>query len=145
VLTQALGQLGVDAEIKRTESHDLQGKLDLRASGSLGLKVLAKAKLDGGFEGSLAKGEDVEMQPVGRTPGDVSWVARVLNASERRLVVEDFHYLSEANQRAFSFLLKALGEYGVYVIVVGIWPQDHLLTYYNGDLDGRVEDITLYW
>jgi hypothetical protein len=24
-------------------------------------------------------------------------------------------------------------------------PQDHLLTYYNGDLDGRVEDIRLQW
>jgi hypothetical protein len=33
----------------------------------------------------------------------------------------------------------------VNVIVVGIWPQDHLLTYYNGDLDGRVDDIRLEW
>jgi len=31
------------------------------------------------------------------------------------------------------------------VIVVGVWPEDHLLTYYNGDLDGRVEDIRLSW
>ena len=42
-------------------------------------------------------------------------------------------------------MLKALGDYGVYVIVVGIWPEDHLLTYYNGDLDGRVEDVRLVW
>jgi hypothetical protein len=42
-------------------------------------------------------------------------------------------------------MLKALGDYGVYVIVVGIWPDDHLLTYYNGDLDGRVEDVRLVW
>jgi hypothetical protein len=26
-----------------------------------------------------------------------------------------------------------------------VWPEDHLLTYYNGDLDGRVEDIRLVW
>jgi len=44
-----------------------------------------------------------------------------------------------------AFLLKALGEYGLYVIVIGVWPRDHLLTYYNGDLDGRVEDIHLQW
>jgi hypothetical protein len=42
-------------------------------------------------------------------------------------------------------MLKALGDYGVYVIVVGVWPDDHLLTYYNGDLDGRVEDLRLEW
>ena len=38
-----------------------------------------------------------------------------------------------------------MGEYGLYVIVVGVWPKDHLLTYYNGDLEGRVEDIHLKW
>lgn len=42
-------------------------------------------------------------------------------------------------------MLKALGDYGVYVLVVGVWPDDHLLTYYNGDLDGRVEDLRLEW
>jgi hypothetical protein len=36
-----------------------------------------------------------------------------------------------------------MGEYGLFVIVVGVWPKDHLLTYYNGDLEGRVEDIHL--
>jgi len=62
-----------------------------------------------------------------------------------RLVVEDFHYLSEAAQNSWAYMLKALGEYGVYSIMVGIWPKDHLLTYYNGDLDGRVEDLHLSW
>jgi len=56
-----------------------------------------------------------------------------------------FHYVSESRRQELAFILKALGDYGVGVIVVGIWPQDHLLTYYNGDLDGRVEDIRLEW
>ncbi len=30
-------------------------------------------------------------------------------------------------------------------ILVGVWPEDHVLTYYNGDLDGRVEDLFLEW
>jgi hypothetical protein len=42
-------------------------------------------------------------------------------------------------------LIKSLGDYGVFVIVVGVWPSDHLLSYYNGDLEGRVEDIHLTW
>jgi hypothetical protein len=44
-----------------------------------------------------------------------------------------------------AFLMKAMGEYGLFVVVVGVWPKDHLLTYYNGDLEGRVEDIHLKW
>jgi hypothetical protein len=31
--------------------------------------------------------------------------------SGKRLVLEDFHYLSEAAQKDLAFLLKAMGEY----------------------------------
>ena len=53
--------------------------------------------------------------------------------------------MTEDSRKAFAFILKALGDYGVNAIVVGVWPDDHLLTYYNGDLDGRVEDMRLVW
>lgn len=42
-------------------------------------------------------------------------------------------------------MIKSLGDYGVFVIIVGVWPSDHLLSYYNGDLEGRVEDVHLMW
>ena len=60
-------------------------------------------------------------------------------------MLEDFHYLGDEQRTRIAFMLKALGDYGVYVMVVGVWPDDHLLTYYNGDLDGRVEDLRLEW
>jgi hypothetical protein len=142
---EALGQLDIRAEIKRVGTSQFEGQLDVAASGELGNFLVGKATLDMGAGGKAGKGNEVETEPIGQTPADLSWVSRVLKASEKRLVIEDFHYVSEANRRAFSFMLKALGDYGVYVIVVGIWPEDHLLTYYNGDLDGRVEDIRLVW
>lgn len=142
---EALGQLDIRAEIKRVGTAQLEGSLDISGSGELGNILIGKAKLEIDAGGRTSKGNEVETEPIGQTPGDLSWVARVLEASTRRLVIEDFHYLSEASRRAFAFMLKALGDYGVYAIVVGIWPEDHLLTYYNGDLDGRVEDIRLVW
>ncbi len=145
ILQSALGQLGVRSELRRTDGNELQGTLDLSASGSLGVKFLGKVAVEGSGSATAAKIGEVESEPVGQTPADLSWVSRILAASELHLVVEDFHYLSEAHQRSFAYMMKALGEYGVYVLVVGIWPQDHLLTYYNGDLDGRVEDIHLAW
>jgi hypothetical protein len=146
ILAMGLGQLGISAELKRTESNDLEGHLDLSVKGGVGAKILAKLGAEVGVGGSVSKATETESQPVGRTPGDLSWVARVLVASEMRLVVEDFHYLSETQQAAFAYMLKALGEYGVHPIIVGIWPQDHhLLVYYNGDLEGRVEDLHLHW
>jgi len=61
------------------------------------------------------------------------------------LVLEDFHYLDESDQKAFAFFLKAMDGYELFAILVGVWPQDHLLTYYNGELDGRVQDFRLEW
>ena len=82
---------------------------------------------------------------MGQAAADLLWVVRTIVASGKRLVLEDFHYLDEKTQQEFAFLLKAMGEYGMFVVVVGVWPRDHLLTYYNGDLDGRIEDIHLTW
>lgn len=145
IFQEALGALDVRAEIKRTGRGKLEGELDFSGGGELGNLLLGKVKLDAGISGGASGERETETRPIGKTPGDLSWVARTLRASGKRLVIEDFHYVSEDNRKNFAFLLKALGDYGVNVIVVGVWPEDHLLTYYNGDLDGRVEDIRLLW
>lgn len=141
---QALGLLGIHAELTTTKTNTLQGSLDLSGNVELG-KILAKARGEVSAGGELERATARELKPVGQTSAELSWVARILEASERRLVLEDFHYLSEEQRTRFAFMLKALGDYGVYVLVVGVWPDDHLLTYYNGDLDGRVEDLRLEW
>jgi hypothetical protein len=145
VFREALGILGVRAEIKRIGVATYQGELDFSAGGELGNLVFGKAKVDASAAVSGGGEREIETKPIGTSPADLSWVARTFEASRRRLVIEDFHYVTEENRKDFAFALKALGDYGVSVIVVGIWPEDHLLTYYNGDLDGRVEDVRLSW
>lgn len=145
VLREALGQLDVRVELKRTGTTQIEGQLDLSASGQLGNVLVGKVQAEAQAAGGASKEQAVDQEPVGATMADLSWVARILRASEKRLVLEDFHYVSEENRKTFAFILKALGDYGVYVILVGIWPEDHLLTYYNGNLDGRVEDLRLVW
>jgi hypothetical protein len=145
ILTEALGQLGVRAELHKTQANEVQGTLDLSAAGELGLNFLAKFRAELEAEVSAKKSSQTESVPVGQAPANLYWVARIISASGKRLVIEDFHYIAEEHQRRFSYMLKAIGEYNVYPVVVGIWPQDHLLTYYNGDLEGRVEDIRLRW
>ena len=145
VFREALGQLDIHAELRRVGRTQLEGHLDLSASGELGNVLIGKATVDAAAAGTAGREREVESAPIGKTPADLSWVARVLLTSGKREVVEDFHYVTEEHRKSFAFMLKALGDYGVYVIVVGVWPEDHLLTYYNGDLDGRVEDIRLVW
>lgn len=145
LFSEALGQLGIRAEIKRTAGNDLEGSLDFSGSGSVGAKIIAKLGITAKAGTKATRKNTTETQLVGQTPADLPWVAKIVEASGKRLVVEDFHYVSESMRQQFAFMLKALGEYGVRPVVVGIWPQDHLLPYYNGDLDGRVEDIRLEW
>jgi hypothetical protein len=142
---EALGALDVRAEIRRTGRAQTEGTLDFSGGGELGNVLLGKLKLEGTAAATTGRERETETEPIGKTPADLSWVARTIDASGKKLVIEDFHYVTEDNRKAFAFMLKALGDYGINVIVVGVWPEDHLLTYYNGDLDGRVEDIRLVW
>jgi hypothetical protein len=114
---QALGVLGVHAELSVTKTNTLQGTLDLSGNIELG-KLLAKGTAEVSAGGELERVTERELQPVGQTAADLSWVARILQASGRHLVLEDFHYLSDDERTRFAFMLKALGDYGVYVIVV---------------------------
>lgn len=144
LLREALGRLGVAATLRMSETRDIEGTLDFKGAVELG-KILAKAKAEGSVGATVSSSTTTATEPIGQTAADLLWVARTIIASGKRLVLEDFHYLDERTQREFAFLLKAMGEYGMFVLVVGVWPRDHLLTYYNGDLDGRIDDIHLTW
>lgn len=145
IFTELLGRLGVKAELKQTTKSELQGTLDLSGSGEIGPKLLSRFKVAAKAGAQGAMSTEKEVASIGQTAADLGWVAAVLAESGSRVVIEDFHYLQEASRKDFAFLLKALGEYGVFPVIVGVWPQDHLLTYYNGDLSGRIEDIHLSW
>jgi len=123
----------------------MEGGVDLSAAGDIGFKLVAKASLKSKISSKFRRSSKRELEPIGRGEGDLAWVARILRESKKRLVIEDFHYVDEENRRQFAFLFKALGDYGVHPVVIGVWPQEHLLTYYNGDLAQRIEDIHLLW
>jgi hypothetical protein len=145
IFTDALGELGVRAEIRHTSGSDFEGTLDFRGSGSIGLHFLGKVGLDAKAGGRRGRSRSIESQPIGQAPANLQWVARTILASQKRLVIEDCHYLHHDCLQDLAFIMKALGGYGLHILVAGIWPQDHLLTFYNGDLVGRVEDIHLTW
>lgn len=145
VFKDALGKLGIRAELKQTSQNNLEGSLEVTASAEFSASFLAKLGFDTKAAGKKASGKQTETQAIGHTPADIAWISEIFKESGRRIVLEDFHYLTESARKSFAYVMKALGEYGVFVLIVGVWPQDHLLSYYNGDLDGRVEDIHLSW
>lgn len=53
--------------------------------------------------------------------------------------------MSTNDRREFAFDLKALWDYGVYVVIIGVWSETNLLLHLNPDLTGRVTEIPIDW
>jgi DNA-binding Lrp family transcriptional regulator len=75
----------------------------------------------------------------------VDVVINAIKRSRRRLVVEDFHYLVEPERKKLAYALKAFWDARVFVVIVGIWAEQNLITVYNNDLSGRIEEIDITW
>jgi hypothetical protein len=91
----ALSQLGIKLVLDDTQSGKISGHVKAEASIGEGLiaKVLgATATAKAGIEGE--HGTATRLEPVGRDVSDLRFVADLIKASDRRLVIEDFHYLS---------------------------------------------------
>jgi len=83
--------------------------------------------------------------PPGRDINDLRFIADIIRESGRRLVIEDFHYLARDERSSFAFDLKAFWDWGVMIVIIGIWSEDNLLLTLNTDLTGRVEELTVEW
>ncbi|MBI4093257.1 MAG: hypothetical protein HY420_05020 [Candidatus Kerfeldbacteria bacterium] len=139
----ALEKAGVPVVAKTTrtvtEGDHIDGTLETKA-GVPGL-VGVKGNASGGLESTKSASEEIE-EP---GEGPLSILAAYLRDNSKRLILEDFHYLPDEVRKSIAFGLKALYEEKAYVVVIGIWSEQNLLNYYNGDLTGRIEEINLTW
>ena len=92
-----------------------------------------------------ATDEGTKYAPVGHDLDDLRFIANLLKASNRRLVIEDFHYLSEKDRRACAFDVKTLWDCGCLVVIVGIWNEKNLFLNLNPELSGRVREVPIEW
>lgn len=141
IYVDALSQLEIGVTVR--ESKQGVFKATVSATGSFGLKLLAKFGMAASAGYDHSNGE--ETKPVGHDVSDLRFVAEILKASGRRLVIEDFHYMSTDDRRGFAFDLKALWDYGVFVVIIGVWSETNLLLHLNPDLTGRVTEMGIDW
>ncbi|MDD5760428.1 MAG: hypothetical protein PHI06_15285, partial [Desulfobulbaceae bacterium] len=104
---------------------------------------LAKVGITSSMSRDTAKA--IEQSAVGHDINDLRFIANIIKSSDRRLVIEDFHYMSPDERRDFAFDLKALWDYGVFVMIIGVWSETNLLLHLNPDLTGRVTEIPIDW
>ena len=144
IYKEARRQLGLaDVSQEKTKTV-VGGKIGLDVSGEAGIPLLAKGKIQGQVDGTVAREAETTTSPV---PDGLSVVALAgeIRSAGKRIILEDFHYLPEEERRRLAFDLKAFWDHGVFFIIVGVWAEQNLLTVYNNDLSGRVEEIDVQW
>jgi hypothetical protein len=111
IYVDALSQLDISLQVK--ESHQGVFKASVTANGSVGSALLAKIGISASLDNDTTTSNETKI--VGHDSNDLRFVADALRASGRRLVIEDFHYMSTADRSGFAFDLKALWDYGVFI------------------------------
>lgn len=141
IYVDALSQLDIAIQIKESQQREFRARI--AAKSETGAAILAKV----GITGELGADRTTlgESRVVGHDIDDLHFIADIIRASGRRLVIEDFHYMSTEDRRGFAFDLKALWDYGVFVVIIGVWSETNLLLHLNPDLSGRVTEISIEW
>lgn len=137
---------GTGAKVPSTTGRKSTTEVGGSVEGSGGIELPFIAKL--GAKGEARGSKAVETMQVDEFVGSkvsIDTVITAIRASRRTLVIEDFHYLAEDERRKLAFALKALWDSKTFVIIVGIWAEQNRLTFYNGDLSGRVEEVDVRW
>lgn len=141
IYRDALSQLGIRLVVESKDGDKLTGRIE--ASVEAGVGLLAKVGIRSTVEASTEQG--ATYKPVGRDLDDLRFIADLLVASGRRLVIEDFHYLSQEARRACAFDIKTLWDYKCFVVIVGVWNDRNLFLNLNPDLSGRVHELPIEW
>jgi len=141
IYTNALASLGIKLVFEESKTSKIQGSIE--ATGELGASIIAKLKVKA--QSLFSQDSNTKSKPVGKDISDLSHIAEILIASEKRLIIEDFHYIKESERKSFAFDLKSLWDYRCYVVIVGVWSQSGYLTTLNPDLLSRINELSIVW
>jgi hypothetical protein len=137
-------QLGVKDQTGSKSTNGLSGTATAEAKGGMHVPLLAKAEAGGAVEGTVSRVTEETFAHV-TDEGSLVALADDIKRSGKRVIIEDFHYLSEEERNRLAFELKAFWDRSVFFIIIGVWAEQNLLTVYNNDLNGRVEEIDVRW
>lgn len=136
-----LGELGIAIILESSSKSSIGTSVEV--SGEVGHSIISKIASKFGLNSTSEQSD--KFQIFGKGENDLKFICEVIKASDRRVVIEDFHYMSVDERKAFSFDMKAMWDYETYLTVVGVWSQSNMLIYLNPDLAGRIEEISIYW
>ena len=119
-------------------------KATAEAKGGASVPFLARAEAGGSLEVDTSRSGERSYTHV-TDEGSLVALAEEIRKSQKRVIIEDFHYLSEVERHRLAFDLKAFWDLSIFFIIIGVWAEQNLLIVYNNDLNGRVEEVDVRW
>src|SRR6266540_522221 len=145
IYDEILRRLGVSRTIDNEVAKGREFSVTGGGSGGINIPFIGKGEAKAEGQAGTSHEAKTTTAPIGNDSSNLAFVASEITKSGLRIVIEDFHYIPEGAKRTFAVDLKALFEYGVSMVIIGAWEEQHVLVAYNGDLAGRVDEINLRW
>jgi hypothetical protein len=138
-----LRKSGVSMRVSYSEGTGDVSKVKSKASIQGAVALVLKGKVEVGLDKESnskveEKYEEIEFNL--ELPDDVAdLITRV--GQKKVIILENFHYLPEDLQRAFSFDLRTFQDLKVRFVILGIWKEANRLAQFNGELQDRIVEV----
>ncbi|WP_156369484.1 hypothetical protein [Duganella sp. Leaf126] len=138
-----LRKSGVSLKISYTEGTGDVSKVKSKASIQGAVALIMKAKVEIGLDKESNSKTDEKYDEIQfnlELPDDVADIVNRLG-QKKVIILENFHYLPEDLQRAFSFDLRTFQDLKVRFVILGIWKEANRLAQFNGELQDRIVEV----
>jgi hypothetical protein len=145
IYREVLGRLKVYQETGKEVGSGREGSVEANLTGSAGVPMVFKGEAELAGSATISSEQRRSLRLFGQEADDLSFVAKAILDSGKKVILEDFHYVTEEDKKGIAEDLKTFLEYGVRLIIIGTWHEQFMLVGYNGDLNGRIDEIDLVW
>lgn len=145
IYASILRQCGIEIETTTVDeaSNEISATLGFKAKATVWLFGGGEVNVDGGVKTNDKVQKTSQTIPFNLAVAqDIAELLKKIHF-HKKIVLENFHYLSEEKQRQLSFDLRSFQEMGIIFVVLGVWRQKDKLRIYCPDLTDRVVDIAV--
>lgn len=143
IYASILRQLDVEIEIgnESEESSSSSATVGIKAKAKLWILGEGEANTSGKLEAGDKQKKIYQTVPFNLAVAqDVSELLHKVRFN-KKIILENFHYLDEDKQRELAFDLRTFQETGIIFVVLGVWRKKDKLRNFCTDLTDRVDDI----
>ncbi|TDO71611.1 hypothetical protein DFR79_1452 [Halanaerobium saccharolyticum] len=137
-----LRQIGIKIETSQEKTQNSSGEVTVKTS-IKALLPFGQAKAEAGAKISEEDENKVSYSHIEFNLEIAQDISELLDECnfDKLIIIENFHYLDEEEQKTLAFDLRHFQEKGYKFIILGIWREKNRLIQFNGDLLDRITEI----